>query len=235
MPNAAPRKRGRPVRADRATIVDTADRMLSAEGAAVFSMRRLAHRLGVSTAAIYHHFPTKAALFLAVLSARAAGLPRPALPDDPRERLTAIIVYLIETLHEFPWIVDLLVTGETYGRAAMWILDEFVATANRLGATDIEAGTMYSVLWRFVLGELIARNASGDRRSASGRGETVPHWTDTATSENLSEFPAVVRVLPQWGQIIDSYDSTRAVRAIVDGLVGNLNSAGTVAVSARRQ
>lgn len=199
--------------------------MLSADGAAAFSMRRLAHRLGVSTAAIYHHFPTKAALFFAVLSARAEKLPRPTLPDDPRIRLTAIVVYLMETLQEFPWIIDLLVTGETYGRAAMWILDEFVATAGRLGATDTEAGYMYSVLWRFVLGELISRRATDDRHSAGGRGEPTPHWTDTATDDDLSEFPSVVRLLPQWGHIVNSYDADRAVRVIVDGLVANLDAA----------
>ncbi|WP_280406721.1 TetR/AcrR family transcriptional regulator, partial [Nocardia carnea] len=174
MPNTSPRKRGRPVRAERAAILEATDRMLSTDGAAAFSMRRLAQRLGVSTAAIYHHFPTKAALFFAVLSARAEKLPRPVLPEEPRDRLAAIIVYLIDTLQEFPWIIDLLVTGETYGRAALWILDEFVATAHRLGATDTEAGAMYAVLWRFVLGELIARRAVDERRSASGRGEPTP-------------------------------------------------------------
>ncbi|MBF6347404.1 TetR/AcrR family transcriptional regulator [Nocardia flavorosea] len=231
MPDTAPRKRGRPVRAERATILEATDQMLSADGAAAFSMRRLAHRLGVSTAAIYHHFPTKADLFFAVLNARAEKLPRPELPDDPRDRLAAIIVHLIDTLHEFPWIIDLLVTGETYGRAAMWILDEFVTTANRLGAGDIEAGYMYSVLWRFALGELIARKASADRRSADRRGEPTPHWTDTAAEDDLGEFPSVLRVLPQWQAIVDSYDSSRAVRVVVDGLVANLDAADITASS----
>ncbi|WP_369028653.1 TetR/AcrR family transcriptional regulator, partial [Nocardia farcinica] len=87
MPNSAPRRRGRPIRLEREAVLAATDDMLATEGAGAFSMRRLAGRLGVSTAAIYHHFPTKGALFFAVLNARADDLRQPRLPADPRDRL----------------------------------------------------------------------------------------------------------------------------------------------------
>lgn len=227
MPNPAPRKRGRPVRLDRETILAATDRILTADGAETFSMRKLAGRLGVSTAAIYHHFPTKGALFFAVLDARAEELRRPELPDDPRDRLAAIVTYLIDTLHELPWVVDILSTGESYGRAALWILEEFVTAATSLGATDTQAAYMYSVIWRFTLGELSARRAAEERSAAARRGSSPAHWTESATSEQLDAFPAVNRLLPQWPTAMAGYNSADAVRDIIDGLVANVGRTNT--------
>ncbi len=221
--NSAPRKRGRPVRLERETILAATDEMLTADGARTFSMRRLAGRLDVSTAAIYHHFPTKSALFFAVLDARAEELQRPQLPADPRNRLAAIIIYLIDTLHELPWVVDILNTGETYGRAAMWILEEFITTAKALGADDTYAAYMYSVLWRFTLGELSTRRAAEERSAAARHGKAPVHWTESATAEQLGDFPSVVRLLPQWTAAMAGYDASQAARDIIDGLVANLD------------
>lgn len=222
MPNSAPRRRGRPVRLERDAVLAATGDMLAADGAGAFSMRRLAARLGVSTAAIYHHFPTKAALFVAVLDARAGDLRQPELPAAPRDRLVAIVLYLIDTLHELPWVVDILLTGETYGRAAIWILDEFVGCARILGADEEQAVYLYSVLWRFTLGELTARRAADDRAEATRRGHAPPHWTESAAPDLVDDFPAAVTVLPRWTAAVARYDSRKAVGDIVDGLVANL-------------
>ncbi|MEU6562859.1 TetR/AcrR family transcriptional regulator [Nocardia nova] len=214
-----PRKRGRPIRLDRDTVVVTASRLLATDGAAGFSLRGLARELGVSTAAIYHHFPTRNDLFFAVLSARADELERPPLPGDPRERLVTIVVYLVDILHRLPWVVDILITGETFGRAAMWILDEFVRAANELGADDEKAIYLYGVMWRFVLGELISRRAAEDRARAAAEGHPPQHWTDTATPEMLADFPNVVRLLPQWPGAVAHYDTATATRDMLNGLL----------------
>ncbi|WP_067690025.1 TetR/AcrR family transcriptional regulator [Nocardia jejuensis] len=218
MPADPTRRRGRPVRLNRDTVVETAMHLISTSGQADFSMRGLADELGVSTAALYHHFPTKAALFIAVLSARAGQLERPDLPADPRDRLVAIIDYLIDTLHRIPWVIELLVAGESFGRAAMWILDEFVSTANELGMSDEYAGYMYNVTWRFVLGELMMRRAEDERASAAAAGAARPRWTDQAT-EHLTEFPAVLRMLPRWADVRADYRTSTALENLIDGLL----------------
>ncbi|MEV5650923.1 TetR/AcrR family transcriptional regulator [Nocardia sp. NPDC052254] len=216
----AGRKRGRPILLDREAVVSTTARLLATAGVAGFSMRGLARELGVSTAAVYHHFPTRSELFFAVLSARADELDRPPLPSDPRERLVAVVVYLIDTLHQLPWVLDILVTGETFGRAAMWILDEFVQAAHELGADDEKAIYVYGVMWRFVLGELMTRRAADERaRATVAAGRPPRHWTDTATAEMLADFPNVVRVLPQWSRSIARHDTTTATRDMLDGLL----------------
>ncbi|WP_067463302.1 TetR/AcrR family transcriptional regulator [Nocardia amamiensis] len=218
MPPTSARKRGRPIRVSREAVVAATTQLLITEGLGGFSMRRLAGELGVSTAAIYHHFPTRNALFFAVLSARADELDRPQLPDDPRDRLVTIVVYLIDTLDQLPWVLDILVRGETFGRAAIWILDGFISAANELGASDAEALWMYNVMWRFALGELMTRRAADERRQATSEGQPPPHWTDTATPELLADFPAVVRLLPQWSTAAARYSTAHAARHIIDGL-----------------
>ncbi|GAJ85050.1 putative TetR family transcriptional regulator [Nocardia brasiliensis NBRC 14402] len=170
-------------------VVTVTTRLLTTGGAQAFSMRKLADELGVSTAAVYHHFPTKAALMIAVLSARADELDRPDLPADPRDRLVAIVAYLIDVLHQMPWVADILVSGESFGRAAMWILDEFVDTATRLGATDDYAGYMYSAIWRFVLGELMMRRAEAERAEAAHRGDPRPAGPIRPTTRSWPSSP----------------------------------------------
>lgn len=219
MTGPATRGRGRPVRVSREAVLAAATRMLSAGGDAGFSMRKLADELDASTAAVYHHFATKADLYLEVLGALAEELDRPDLPADPRERLVVIITHLIDTLHELPWVTDILVGGESFGRAAMWILDEYITAANELGASDEYAGYMYNVTWRFVLGELIMRRSEDERAATAAAGNPRPRWTDQATPELLDEFPSVVRMLSQWPSIRAAYHPRTAVEHLVDGLL----------------
>ncbi|WP_216916462.1 TetR/AcrR family transcriptional regulator [Nocardia noduli] len=217
-------KRGRPVRARREDIVAAATRMLVFGGAEALSMRGLADDLGVSTAALYHHFPTKAALTIAVLSARADELPRPELPDEPRARLIAVSDHLVEVLYGLPWVVELLVSGDSYGRSAMWILDEFVRSARRLGADDEYAGFMYNVVWRFVLGELAVRRSEDERREREHRGISRPRWTEQADADLLAEFPDAVRLLPKWNGIRTEYRTVTALQRVIDGLLDGIRA-----------
>ncbi|WP_327140028.1 TetR/AcrR family transcriptional regulator [Nocardia sp. NBC_01327] len=224
MPASTAPKRGRPIRMSREAIVDTTLRVLSTSGQDGFSMRGLADELGVSTAAIYHHFPTKAALFIAVLSARAAELDRPELPADPRDRLVVIINHLIEVLHQLPWVAEILVGGESFGRAALWILDEFLSAALALGASDEYAGFMYNAAWRFTLGELITRRAEDERAAEAAAGRPRPRWTDLAPDQ-LEEFPTASRLLRKLTPMRDDYRSADAVAHLIDGMIAALPGA----------
>jgi AcrR family transcriptional regulator len=221
MSDTPSRRRGRPIRVPRDAVVTAATRLLGTEGAEAFSMRRLAGDLGVSTAAIYHHFPTKAALFTVVLGTLADDLQRPELPVEPRERLIAIVSYLIDTLHQLPWVADILVTGQSTGRSAMWMLNEFVDAAGELGASDHKAGYMYLTVWRFVVGDLMSRRAAAAHHD-TGREPVVPYWSDLITVDQLADFPTVARLLPQWADIRAEFRTETAVADIIDGLVAGI-------------
>ena len=53
--------------AKKETILKTAARLFSQKGYAAISMRVLAREIGITPAALYHHFPDKEALYCAVL------------------------------------------------------------------------------------------------------------------------------------------------------------------------
>ncbi len=211
------------MRVSREDVIAATTRMLAAGGRDAFSMRKLADELGVSTAAVYHHFPAQAQLFIAVLSARAEELPAPRLPDDPRERLIALIGYLIDMLQELPWVAELLVGGESFGRAALWILDEFIRNARRLGASPEYAAYMYAALWRFVLGELLMRRADAERAAAPADARP-PRWTDFVSADDLADFPEVRDILPRWSAVREMLPCDAAIARFVDGLLAGIDT-----------
>ena len=80
--------RSRPPRADarrnRERVLDTAKEVFAAEGRAG-ALQDIAARAGVGAGTVYRHFPTKEALYAAVISARLTDLLElvPGLPDNP--------------------------------------------------------------------------------------------------------------------------------------------------------
>jgi AcrR family transcriptional regulator len=79
---------GRAPRADavrnRQRVLDTAEEVFAERGADA-ALLEIAARAGVGAGTVYRHFPTKEALYGAVVSARIGGLldTVPSLPDEP--------------------------------------------------------------------------------------------------------------------------------------------------------
>ncbi|HEX5615709.1 MAG TPA: TetR/AcrR family transcriptional regulator [Acidimicrobiia bacterium] len=104
------RRRGRPATASgpavtRAAIVDAATAALAGNGYASLSLRGLARSLGVSLAAVQHHFPTKDALWRAAIDALFADFDAPVPIDgtpEPATLLRARIHTLVERMAAHP-------------------------------------------------------------------------------------------------------------------------------------
>ena len=95
----------RPPRADavrnRARVLDAASEAFAAEGVAV-PLDEIARRAGVGAGTVYRHFPTKEALFEAVLTDRVLGLAadaesRLAADADPGEAFFGFFFAMINT------------------------------------------------------------------------------------------------------------------------------------------
>src|SRR5246127_5987746 len=80
---SARRRRGRPPTIDREAVLDTAIRLLDAEGVEALTMRRLASELGVSAMAPYRHVGSKDELLMVLVDRLAARLVYPARPPGP--------------------------------------------------------------------------------------------------------------------------------------------------------
>lgn len=70
----------------RSMLLDTAERMYATNGVGADSLRAIAREAGVSSAAVFYHFPNKQALIAAVVSRRGEASSR-----QMRERLTSLI------------------------------------------------------------------------------------------------------------------------------------------------
>ena len=116
---ATPRKKGRPGFAPQA-VLDVAVAAFIEHGYDATSMGMLSARLGLSKAAIYHHFPAKVELLRAALDEAVGGLEgvlleEGALSGSPQERLAFVLRGAIHVLAtRLPYVTLLLrVRGNT--------------------------------------------------------------------------------------------------------------------------
>ncbi len=96
-------------RARRARILDDAMTLFAQEGYADTSLREIAARVGVSKSALYHHFPSKDALLLAVLEERDRRIDAATAALQARgaaARLRALPLSADENAHRQPGLVE---------------------------------------------------------------------------------------------------------------------------------
>ena len=97
----------------REKILDVAEARFAQRGYAGVGLREVAEAAGLGKSSLFHHFPTKAALYGAVLDRVLERIDlrmRRALDagEDPRVQLSAAVVALIDTLAEDPPAARLL-------------------------------------------------------------------------------------------------------------------------------
>ncbi|MFK4269073.1 TetR/AcrR family transcriptional regulator [Streptomyces milbemycinicus] len=212
---------GRPRRLELETIVGTARRILEEEGTAALSMRRLAKEVGSTPMALYRHVRDKDELLILVLTGVSKTLPRPELPEEPRERVYVTARHMYEALRELPWAVEVLSLGELTDRHALWIVEEIVDSAMACGLTERQAVHAYRTLWHYVLGTLTFQAALAHR---SQDPERRPHFPDMLSDLDASELPRLAKLGGRWQAITDAYDVADQLRALVDGLLGRPNT-----------
>jgi AcrR family transcriptional regulator len=88
-------------------IVSAAAELLSEEGMAALTMRRVAERLGVGTMTLYGYFRDKDTLLDAIIDAAGAELALPAPTGDWKPDLRRLMLALHEQLIEHPFLVEL--------------------------------------------------------------------------------------------------------------------------------
>ncbi|MFC4072280.1 TetR/AcrR family transcriptional regulator [Actinoplanes subglobosus] len=209
------RRVGRPPRLTLDAIVDAAERLLAAEGVDKMSMRRLATELSSTPMALYHHVRDKDALLVRVLESQARAMPRPELPDEPRERLVAASVLLYELLAERPWIVEVLTGDDLIGPSALWIVEVMVGAAADCGLDEEEAFFAYRTIWFYIVGDLIIR-VTGARRRA--RTETV-HQDEVVAGLTVETHPRLASLADRWSELNGRDTHRQALEAIIHGLL----------------
>ncbi|MGW5865970.1 TetR/AcrR family transcriptional regulator [Streptomyces sp. NPDC055239] len=217
MSHVEKKKRGRPSRIDLDTIVGVARRILQEEGVAALSMRKVAKEVGTTPMALYHHVRDKDELLMLTLSGTADLVPRPELPDDPRERLLAVSVHMHGTLARLPWVVEVLSLGDLTDKGALWMVEEIVDCSLACGLDQSQAIAAYRTIWHCVYGDLVFRQAMARRADEPDRGRYFPGML---TAEDADELPHLTALADRWLELTAEYDVSTQLGAVIDGLLG---------------
>ncbi|MFB7953358.1 TetR/AcrR family transcriptional regulator [Streptomyces sp. NPDC056045] len=226
---AAKRSVGRPRRLDPDAMVATTRRIIEEEGVNALSMRRVAKELGSTPMALYHYVRDKDELLMLTLSGTAAALPRPELPEDPRERLVAVSVHMHGILARLPWVLDVLALGGLTDRNALWMVEEIVDSAIACGLSPARAVRAYGAIWNYVYGDLIFRRAA-ERRAANPPSRR--YFPEMVTEEDADELPRLVELRDRWRGYVSDYEVAEELDAIVGGLIARGTGPGRDAPSA---
>lgn len=135
---------------NRARVLEVAYETFAAEGLAV-PIDEIARRAGVGPGTVYRHFPTKEALFEAVIEDRVRSIlarGRALLEDDPGTALFEFLREMVRTSAADHGIADALVgygvdmaTAAPGAEAAFAeVLGELLAAAQRVGAVRDDVG-----------------------------------------------------------------------------------------------
>lgn len=166
--------------------------MISSEGSEALTMRRVADAVGASPMSIYRHVSGKDELLILLLDRIVAGLPRPALPGEPRERLLALLLWQHDRLAERPWIVEVLRQGDLMAPSVLWLLEEIYASWRACGLSLEGAVTANRIVWGFLLGELSRRPR--DPEPAGRR----PYQVSVPAEAAEADFPTVAALREYW-------------------------------------
>ena len=158
-------------------ILDAAYAILSKEGAAAFTTRRVCEAVGVTMPTLYHHFPSRDALVEAVhalamqkFMEKKKGL---ALTEDPLHDLRASCELVLDFVARHK-NVTIAVMGrgledpEVF-RPGFELLRERVARAARKKALHVSERDAAVILWSVVQGLVLATVASPEPVGSSAR------------------------------------------------------------------
>jgi AcrR family transcriptional regulator len=177
-------KRRKPL--DRARIEHAALLLVDRDGLDAFSMRRLGKKLGVEAMSLYHHFPSKAHLFDALLDGLLVQieLPDPALEWQARARALALSYRAVLLRH--PRFAQFALLHRLNTRAGLaWL--EHVARLFSQPDFDAESGARaFRILCYYLMGAIIDE-AAGYARGPSAA-EPVPPSEQAAIAPTVMTF-----------------------------------------------
>lgn len=190
--------------------------LIEARGVHTLTMRRLATELGATPMAIYHHVRDREELLLLLLDDVAAGMRRPRLPEDPRERLVTAARAMHDTLAHVPWIVEILTADDLLSPAALWYSETIIDAAVASGLALDDAVHAYRSIWYYTAGEILVRAAAAQRRATDDR----PTFRDQLIAgADPRTMPRLAAVAGRWHELTAADTYERGLRALVDGLL----------------
>ena len=192
-------KRGRPATLiDRKVVIETALRIIDAEGIGAMSMRRLAAELNVTGPSLYYHFDSKEALLDEVgrLVIRGNKVPQ-VRPADWREAVIQGSLKFYAALRQHPRASPLMIDRRARQFGADWW--EYVTSLlHEGGVDDALVMPMLEGLEALTIGEALFENSAAPDAVAFGPDTLAerPNLAKSVESDTFSKderFEAMVR------------------------------------------
>ncbi len=155
-------------------VVQAAMAIADAQGLDAVTMQAVSSRLGFTTMAIYRYFPSKEALYDAIVDAGMGLPPRPTEPrGDWRTEVTRWAHAKRAMLCARPWLAELPFVAAPHGPNWLSWLEALADALSRAGLTGADIGQMISVVDGYTRG---ASDTSISLARARARGISEQEW-----------------------------------------------------------
>jgi AcrR family transcriptional regulator len=228
--------RSRPTRGPKPTVtpddvVQAAIEIADEEGLASLTMQAVAAKLGFTTMAVYRYFPSKEALYDAIVDARMGLPPR---PPEPRVEWRTEVARWAHAKRAMliarPWIAELPFVAAPHGPNWLSWLEALTEPLSRTGLPARDVGEMISVIDGFTRG---ASDTAVSLARARARGISELEWAaavgaDLGRAIGDPRFPAFAAMLtaPPVGKaraMDESFDF--CLQRVLDGIESNVRTA----------
>ena len=203
-------------------ILDTALRILRAEGLEAVTMRRLASELDTGPASLYVYISGRQQLRDAMLD-RVSGLIELEEPDPAqwREQIHRLVNSVLAAMDAHPGIAEVAVANPPTGQRSLRFAENLLALLRAGGVTDQDAAWACDILPLITTASAV-ESVVYQRRSAQEDGE----WEDTATRLDRvfdalprDRFPNLTGLRPELTSGDGEARFAFAIDVFLDGLV----------------
>jgi TetR/AcrR family transcriptional regulator, tetracycline repressor protein len=143
-------------RLTRQRIVEAALAIVDRDGLEGLTMRALGRELGADPMAVYHHVPSKEALFDGLVDAVWAEMEVPALSGPWQRDLADLARSVRRALRSHPNALPVVSTRQNLGASGLRLLDTGIAVLTGAGFDPPEALELMSAASAFVVGHALA-------------------------------------------------------------------------------
>jgi AcrR family transcriptional regulator len=211
---SAGRRRGRPPTIDREAVLDTALRLLDAEGVEALTMRRIASELGVSAMTPYRHVGSKDELLMVLVDRLAARLVYPPRPPDPKGAMLVLWSTIYDSLAEHAWVPEVLARRRMMAPSVLGAIEEIHAALRDVGMSIEATVRAYRLMWNFTLGSLLVRagaSSEGPSQQRKLRGTPDP-----------DRYPMLAAAAGTWTTTHDQDTYGEDLRGLIDALLADV-------------
>jgi AcrR family transcriptional regulator len=203
----------------RAAIIEAAAAILTAEGSAGLTMRRVANALGVEAMSLYNHVRDKRDLLEGAAALKLSRLARPDPAAPWPDRLRTLVLSLYEILAADPWLVMVLTAEQIEPRTAevFGALETAVAAFAEAGLKPPQQVSALRGLLALCFGLVTTHTIGLRMTSAEAEEHLISARLDVGSNTGV---PHLLALAPQFIQTRPRDDLTFMVDAYIAALAG---------------